>query len=235
MSLKVKRNDPCPCGSGKKYKRCCLHAAREAQVASAKRREGVQKSLGWLNKHHAPQIENWVERVWLEGLTEQERAGIATADARIRGIHDVNLLEQLIAEGTFSDIEASPLQLILETDELALDDEQRDFLTQLGHRPLRLYRVTACSPGNSFSVCDVLDGGDQITIMDAYASRMLEDGDIIGLRLLHTPQGWESSGAIYHIPEEFVDDLVAQLQQAEQHEYGWKLVRYWLRLVAAHV
>jgi uncharacterized protein YecA (UPF0149 family) len=22
--LKVSRNDPCPCGSGKKYKRCCL-------------------------------------------------------------------------------------------------------------------------------------------------------------------------------------------------------------------
>jgi uncharacterized protein len=22
---KVGRNDPCPCGSGKKYKRCCLH------------------------------------------------------------------------------------------------------------------------------------------------------------------------------------------------------------------
>ena len=24
MNLKVGRNDPCPCGSGKKYKQCCL-------------------------------------------------------------------------------------------------------------------------------------------------------------------------------------------------------------------
>ncbi len=24
-SPKVGRNDPCPCGSGKKYKKCCLH------------------------------------------------------------------------------------------------------------------------------------------------------------------------------------------------------------------
>jgi len=24
MSSKPGRNDPCPCGSGKKYKRCCL-------------------------------------------------------------------------------------------------------------------------------------------------------------------------------------------------------------------
>jgi hypothetical protein len=26
-SPKVGRNDPCPCGSGKKYKKCCLEAA----------------------------------------------------------------------------------------------------------------------------------------------------------------------------------------------------------------
>lgn len=24
MSQKIERNDPCPCGSGKKYKKCCL-------------------------------------------------------------------------------------------------------------------------------------------------------------------------------------------------------------------
>ncbi|MGP8846724.1 SEC-C metal-binding domain-containing protein, partial [Enterobacter hormaechei] len=25
VDAKVGRNDPCPCGSGKKYKQCCLH------------------------------------------------------------------------------------------------------------------------------------------------------------------------------------------------------------------
>ena len=27
LTEKVGRNDPCPCGSGKKYKKCCLNAA----------------------------------------------------------------------------------------------------------------------------------------------------------------------------------------------------------------
>mgnify|MGYP006302529741 CR=1 FL=1 len=27
-SDRVKRNDPCPCGSGKKYKSCCLRGSR---------------------------------------------------------------------------------------------------------------------------------------------------------------------------------------------------------------
>ena len=28
--MKAGRNDPCPCGSGKKYKKCCLAKDREA-------------------------------------------------------------------------------------------------------------------------------------------------------------------------------------------------------------
>ncbi|MGL5524174.1 MAG: SEC-C metal-binding domain-containing protein [Aeromonas veronii] len=25
VPIKIGRNEPCPCGSGKKYKQCCLH------------------------------------------------------------------------------------------------------------------------------------------------------------------------------------------------------------------
>ena len=35
--MKVGRNDPCPCGSGQKYKKCCLakdEAARSAELAA---------------------------------------------------------------------------------------------------------------------------------------------------------------------------------------------------------
>lgn len=30
--IKVGRNDPCPCGSGKKYKKCCLHKKQEQKI-----------------------------------------------------------------------------------------------------------------------------------------------------------------------------------------------------------
>ncbi|HMB55106.1 MAG TPA: SEC-C metal-binding domain-containing protein [Thermoanaerobaculia bacterium] len=33
--MKIGRNDPCPCGSGKKYKRCCLALDRDAGAAAA--------------------------------------------------------------------------------------------------------------------------------------------------------------------------------------------------------
>jgi len=34
--LKVRRNDPCPCGSGKKYKRCCLHKGNPQDIEADK-------------------------------------------------------------------------------------------------------------------------------------------------------------------------------------------------------
>ncbi len=35
MHLKVGRNDPCPCGSGKKYKKCCLGSEKASHVTPA--------------------------------------------------------------------------------------------------------------------------------------------------------------------------------------------------------
>lgn len=34
MATKTGRNDPCPCGSGKKYKQCCLRKDEEAERAA---------------------------------------------------------------------------------------------------------------------------------------------------------------------------------------------------------
>lgn len=53
MIEKVGRNDPCPCGSGKKYKQCCL----------AKKAPGGKRKLQakWLN---APEMPNLIERTF---------------------------------------------------------------------------------------------------------------------------------------------------------------------------
>lgn len=38
MSEKVGRNDPCPCGSGKKYKQCCLLKDQQKATSFEKRK-----------------------------------------------------------------------------------------------------------------------------------------------------------------------------------------------------
>lgn len=235
MALEAQRNDPCPCGSGKKYKKCCMLKQRDLAVERANHREGIQKSLAWISRHYQQQIDQWVEEVWLADFDEEARQGIASADARIRSIHDVNLLEQLVAEGSLPgmDGEDKPLQLILAAEDLQLDESQRQYLMQLCQRPLRLYRISACAPGESFTLQECLvEDAEPVDIADKWASRMFDVGDTVGMRLMQMHDAWETSGAIYHIPDEHVADLLATLAQTDN--YSTALIRCWLDLVASH-
>ncbi len=236
MTQKIQRNAPCPCGSGKKYKRCCMIHARDQMLASANRRDGVLHALDWVRTHYQEQTDAWVNDVWLTDMSEQQRQGIATADAVIRSIHDMNLLEYLVAEGEYSELdgEKKPLQLILNAGDVALDEEQRAYLQQLSEQALRLYQVTDCVPGKSFSVRDKLQmNSEDIVIADTYGSRMLDVNDVVGLRLMETTTGWETSGAIYHVPDDYVAELEQQMQ--DSNAASSTLIRYWLGLVAEHV
>lgn len=46
MSKKINRNDPCPCGSGKKYKQCCLKNESVKTYTPAGKRKFKAKVLG---------------------------------------------------------------------------------------------------------------------------------------------------------------------------------------------
>jgi uncharacterized protein len=51
MSEKVGRNDPCPCGSGKKYKSCCLPKEQKMATPLGKRKFTAKViSGGGINK-----------------------------------------------------------------------------------------------------------------------------------------------------------------------------------------
>lgn len=45
MSFKIGRNDPCPCGSGKKYKKCCLRKAVDPDYSNIEKIPDILKSL----------------------------------------------------------------------------------------------------------------------------------------------------------------------------------------------
>jgi len=238
VSNKVQRNALCPCGSGKKYKKCCKVNERDQMVASSHRRDGVMHAITWVSDHYTKQTDQWVDEVWLSGISEEQRTGIALADATIRGIHDTNLLEYMVAEGRYSDMEGEdrPLELILNATDLELDEAQCAYLKQLTERPLRLYKVAACVPGESFTVSDaMLEKSEQITIEDVYASRMLDVEDVVGLRLMKTAAGWEASGAVYHFPTEYLSELGDLLRESDDETFSATLIHFWLKLVAAHV
>lgn len=59
---KVGRNHPCPCGSGKKYKQCCLDADEAARIAALPKptlqAAGKAKFGGWAEIDRLDQLSN---------------------------------------------------------------------------------------------------------------------------------------------------------------------------------
>ncbi len=61
---KISRNAPCPCGSGRKYKQCCLNRETERSRLRAGYRGAARIAAAWLNAHRREAMDDWAERVW---------------------------------------------------------------------------------------------------------------------------------------------------------------------------
>jgi tetratricopeptide (TPR) repeat protein len=73
---KIARNAPCPCGSGKKYKRCCLKKI-EDQQAAARRAAATAKPPDWaMEEDDLDELSNSaVDLIKLGKLDEAEAVG----------------------------------------------------------------------------------------------------------------------------------------------------------------
>jgi tetratricopeptide (TPR) repeat protein len=71
---KIRRNDPCPCGSGQKYKRCCLPRDEAAERAAAERAAALAAEAESSTTHAAIDADD-------DGLDEASNRVIDLIDA----------------------------------------------------------------------------------------------------------------------------------------------------------
>jgi tetratricopeptide (TPR) repeat protein len=70
------RNDPCPCGSGNKYKKCCQSkdeaAERNGMAEAHARREEIAAEPGQRDREVREDVASWLKRAEEEDLLEDE-------------------------------------------------------------------------------------------------------------------------------------------------------------------
>ena len=94
------RNDPCPCGSGKKYKHCCLKT-EETQVAGD-RSEAVPRAIQWLMTRHGQAVRAALDEGFFGGLDDEENEQLRDQHRdSFEGIM-VNAMEWLLADGVIT-------------------------------------------------------------------------------------------------------------------------------------
>lgn len=210
---KIGRNEPCPCGSGKKYKQCCLRQEHEqAYLAAQDPVHGVRKAIEWLGAKHPGALQEAIYDGFFGTINDDDLNRIESVDEEVHHAVMTNAMEWVLAEGTcfYRDNEIAITDLLFARGGLLLPVEQRGWLEALRANPLRLYGVVAVSPGHSITLQDLIDPDrDEVTVFEKTASQSLTEGDAFAARIVPLEGRAVLSGATYPFHSHHVVELIS--------------------------
>ena len=196
---KTGRNDPCPCGSGMKHKKCCL--AREDAFSARRRDEdnAVRAALDWLSSHYPEQVRDALDE-YFGILDEDGRTALNELSAQFHEMLNVNSAEWLLTEARLElDGGSKPAcDLFLGPGGPMMTAQGRSWLEEIGKRSLSLYEVREVRPGEEIRVADLLNPEEpEVWVRERSGSRTLVRLDILGARLARQDGDWVLTGAVY--------------------------------------
>ncbi len=211
---KIGRNEPCPCGSGKKYKKCCLEKEQEKSIRMRDESTVATRALDWLGSQFPEGVRHAVQTGFYGGLKKAEKQALDGLSAEKHELLTINIGEWLLTDAKISvndDVKAVP-ELILGQGGPALSDVGRQWLSNLGKRPLSLYEVCQSVPGSGILVRDLLhNDAPEVWVPERKLSLSLVLWDIFGARLVANEEGWKFSGAVYPFLRETANTCKAKI------------------------
>ena len=232
--MAVSRNDPCPCGSGKKYKRCCLLADEQAGQPPGQEWHRLDERLGGVIGH-------WAKRRFGETWTESlDVYPIAFGK-------DLAHYPLFFAWAVYErKIEGRPVaSWYLEAQGRNLMAHERDWLAAQLRAWLSVWEVLDVEPGKTVRLKDLLTGEER-TVSEVKGSQDLARHllmlarvvDHAGLSLL---AGHHPSPLTPRVGKEYTEDIRAQLalgkrpgpQDLREGDRPTQLIEAWQDSVAA--
>jgi len=188
---KTGRNDPCPCGSGKKFKKCCLHKAARNVTAGGwlklRQTEGelVHALLAHSVRHYGPtaMAEAWDEFSLWEDVPMDAGAQPEVETSFLPWFVFNWLPDDAEAEAAGHRPEMPIARHYLMTRGERVGALERRFIETISAEPYSFFVVTAVVPGQSLSLQDVLLGR-KVDVHERQASTTLRRGSIIFSRIV---------------------------------------------------
>lgn len=212
----VGRNDPCPCGSGKKFKRCCL--AREAPPAGAytpgERESALEALLRFSMRPEFEPDERAAQRTFwpaaLDRLSEEESRRVFKHEQSHVGYREWFAFDYRLRSG------ATVVETFLGRQGDRLRSGERRYLERMRLSHFRLYEVAAVRPGEGLDLVD-LWGGQRLRVRERLGTRQIVQWDVLATRVVLGPEDEPVlEGMPYLYPVESKATIVRALRRARR-------------------
>jgi len=220
---KIGRNELCHCGSGKKYKKCCLPVEEAAATLMREQRRGFDSAVDWLYKNYLEEVQGVIDDGFLGGADDEMKEALEALPDDLGDEAAINMEEWLVADGELV-VDGTPVRiidLILGAEGPPLSPQAREWLAEIASRPVRLYEVQEVAWSGEATLVDLLDPSrGPISLVDeALASSALK-GEVFGARLAQRGGRWTFTGSIYPLERDGVQLLVEEVGKELVHAQG---------------
>jgi hypothetical protein len=194
MAEKIKRNDLCPCGSGKKYKKCCIDKANSSSKVIDFAWSRLRKTEGEVvDKHLLPYIEKLsnkkelITEAWLDFFLDEDPAEeiieLLSVDVFIPWFL-FNWIPYRYEDLESGDFEDKPIAMrYLEEHGRTLSNYQKDFIKAICKTHYSFYVVLDVVPEQSLLIKDILLQKEYL-VKERSGTKYLQKGDVIFTRVL---------------------------------------------------
>ena len=198
------RNDPCPCGSGRKYKKCCLAVEHTPPGREdGERKKAVDHLLQFCKRHYREELD--AARLFFWG--DHDPLGSLSHEALDAA--DINFWEWVIYDWKPVPENGKSLIDLYREKKWMLSQDEVAMLQKMREAPLSLFEVQDIFPDRGLILKDILLEGEH-DVREKMATRGLRRWDILACRLLQTDGNWILSGSGYSFPIEEKDGFSAR-------------------------
>ena len=201
------RNDPCPCGSGKKYKNCCLNKDRSRRIRDSAWKREEQATLERLTAF-AQRPEFRTQFVVASNLFWNGNYGVEGINAL--GREELGrFLDWLVFDYRLEKVKKRIIELFVEEAGPRLTPRELGRVRAWSESYPSLYRIGARSQDGSLVLFDVAQAVEE-QVRDEGLSRLGLAGDLVLGRLLHSSEPPHFSWAAILLPADYEAGLAAR-------------------------
>jgi hypothetical protein len=209
------RNDPCPCGSGKKFKHCCLHRAQAATgITPADRTEALDALNRYASRDELAGFVAQAALVWAAEDCDDD------ADLALESIFDFETSTESFFDWLYFDVPLEDRRTLsahfLDRHARSLNPRAADYIRLMQGTHLRPYQVRRVRPGAGLELRDLWTRED-LFVTERSATRQLVVWDVLVGRVVEHADGTRQlEGSAMLLPPGAEADMMRVLRRGHR-------------------